>query len=143
VTDLHVVKGHRRYTKRQKVHAIIAAEMTSEIATAEASGIPRSTLRYWMDDPEFAPYRQKTREDLAEGSLALANETLGVIRSKLDSFEPRDLTILWGVLTDKSQLLTGQPTNRTVTTITDGLDDHEKAALRSVIDAAILEAMPT
>lgn len=130
----------RRYTKRQKVTAVIAAEMTTVSAAAESLGANESTVRYWMDSPDFAVYREKTRADLAEGSLALANETLALIRRKLEQFEPRDLTILWGVLTDKAQLLAGHATSRTESvTVTDGLDDHEKAALRRVLDDVLAE----
>lgn len=130
----------RTYTKRQKVTAVIAAEMTSQKAAAETTGIPVTTIAYWMDQPEFVALRAKTREDLAEESMALAHKTLGEIQRRLAEFEPRDLTILYGVLTDKGQLLAGQPTGRTETrAITDGLDDHEKAALRKVLDAVLEE----
>lgn len=143
-TPVTVVRGtRRRYSKRQKITAVIAAEMTTLRGAAEGQGVPVSTLAYWMDDPSFAQYRTKTREDLAAGSLSLANETLGIIRRKLEQFEPRDLTILWGVLTDKSQLLSGHATGRIETkTLIDGMDDHERAALRSVLDEVLAGAAP-
>lgn len=137
MTTLSVVGGtkRRRYTKRQKVTAIIAADMTSTKAVARESGVPESTLRYWMDDPTFAPYRAKTREDLAEGALALAQETLAKIRERLPEFEPRDLTILLGVLTDKAQLLTGHATERTEhRDITDTLSPEAVDALADDVD---------
>jgi hypothetical protein len=130
----------RRYSKRTKVTAIVAAEMTSISASARANGIPRKTVAYWMDAPDFAIYRQKTREDLAAGSLALANEALSVIRAKLDTFEPRDLTTLVGVLTDKAQLLAGQATSRTETRdITETMTPDAVDALADEIDAWLLE----
>jgi hypothetical protein len=61
-----VAETHRRYTKRQKVTAVLAADMTSVQAAAESTGIPRTTLIHWMDDPEMVELRQKTREQLAE-----------------------------------------------------------------------------
>jgi hypothetical protein len=103
---------HRRYTRRQKATAVIAAEFTSQQEVAEQTGIPRTTIAYWMEAPEFVLLRQKTREDLAEESKALAHKALGEINRRLAEFEPRDLTILYGVLTDKSQLLSGFATGR-------------------------------
>lgn len=136
MTELRVVGKRRRYTKRQKVTAVIAAEMTSTRAAADSMGVNESTIRYWMDDPSFAQYRAKTREDLAEGALGLANETLSVIRAKLATFEPRDLTVLLGVLTDKAQLLTGHATARTETRdITDTMTPEAVDALADEIDA--------
>lgn len=132
----------RRYTKRQKVTAVVAAEMSSTLAAAESTGIPRTTIAYWMEEPEFVTLRQKTREDLADESKALAHKALGEIQRRLGEFEPRDLTVLYGVLTDKSQLLAGHATGRTETkALTDGLNDHEREALRRVVDEAIAEAV--
>lgn len=125
----------RRYATRTKVTTVMAAEMTSIPAAAEAAGIPETTVRYWMDSPEFVTLRAKTREDLADESKALAHKALGEIQRRLGEFEPRDLTVLYGVLTDKAQLLTGHATARNETrALTDGLDDHEREALRKVLD---------
>lgn len=133
----------RTYSRRQKVTAVVAAEMTSTEAASEATGIPRTTLAYWMDRPEFVELRRKTREELAEESKALAHKALGEIQRRLAEFEPRDLTILYGVMVDKSQLLAGHATGRTETiALTDGLDDHEKATLRGILDEALAEVAP-
>lgn len=131
---------HRRYTRRQKATAVVAAMASSVAAAAEQAGIPESTVRYWMDTPEFAALRAKTREEFAEETRTLAIKVLGEIKRRIDEFEPRDLSVLFGVLTDKAQLLSGAPTSRTETKqLTDGMDDHEKAALRTVIDHALEE----
>jgi hypothetical protein len=128
----------RRYTKRQKMTAVIAAEASSLTEAAEAQGIPKQTLAYWRDSAEFGLLRTKTREDLAEESQALAHKVLSVIHGKLHEFEPRDLSVLYGILTDKAQLLSGHATARTETkTLADTLDDHERAVLRDVIDRAV------
>jgi hypothetical protein len=125
----------RRYTKRTRVTTVMAAEMTSIPAAAESSGIPENTIRYWMDTPEMVELRAKTREDLADESKALAHKALGEIQRRLGEFEPRDLTVLYGVLTDKSQLLSGHATGRTEhRDLTGGLEDHEKEALRALLD---------
>ena len=125
----------RRYTKRQKATAVIAAEMSSVAAAAEQTGIPRTSIMNWMDDPEMVELRQKTREELASDSMALAHKALGEIKRRMPEFEPRDLTILFGVLTDKGSLLSGHATERSETRdLTAHLDDHESDALSDAID---------
>jgi len=127
---------HRRYTRKQKVTTAVAAEMTSVAAAAEGAGIPESTVRDWMKDPEIAELRAKTREERGEAASTLATIVLGEIKRRLPEFEPRDLSILYGVLTDKAQLLGGQATSRTET-LTDGMDDHERAQLKQAIHDAL------
>lgn len=135
-------RQQRRYTRRQKMTTVLAAELTSAEAAAEAAGIPRSTLQYWMDDPELAPLRQNARQMLAEEMAViarLATQKLGeAIRAGV--VEPRDLIMAAGMATDKTQLLSGAATSRTETRdLTDTLDDHERAALRDVIDSVVRE----
>jgi tetrahydromethanopterin S-methyltransferase subunit G len=91
-----------------------------------------------MDAPEFVQLRQKTREDLAEESRVLAHKALGEITRRIGEFEPRDLAILYGVLTDKAQLLAGQATARTEhRELSDELDDHEREALTRILREAV------
>ncbi len=136
--------GQRRsYTKRQKLTAVIAADMTSTLAAAEATGIPRTSINNWLDDPEIVSLRQNARQMLAEemGVIArLATQKLGeAIRA--GRLEPRDLIMAAGMATDKSQLLAGQATSRTETRdLTETLDDHERAALRDILDDVLREA---
>ena len=123
-------KPKRTYTKRQKVTAVIAAEMSSVTAAAEATGIPKRTVGYWFDSPDFATIRTKTREDLADESRGLAHRVLQEIDKKLPEFEPRDLAILYGILTDKAQLLSGGATSRLEhRELLNDMDDHEREAM--------------
>ena len=125
----------RRYSRKSKVAAVIAAEFTTVEAAAEAAGIPRTTVQYWFDAPEFVTLRQKTREDLAEESMSMAHLVLSEIKRRINEYEPRDLSVLLGILVDKGQLLTGHATGRIETRdITDTLDDAEREALRNAID---------
>lgn len=124
----------RRYTKAQKATAVIAAEMSNVTAAAEATGIPATTIDYWMDKPEFVRLREKTREEGAQGFtilMHLAQERLALL---IPTMEPRDLIVLAGVATEKSQLLSGHPTERTETRdLTSPFDDHET---QSIVAAA-------
>ena len=122
----------RRYTKREKAVAVTAALASSVKAAAESQGIPGSTLTYWMEQPEFASLRAKTREELAEGSMILANLAQSELARKVRAgeVEPRDLAVIYGIAIDKGQLLAGHATARTeIKDLTDGFDDHETRAI--------------
>jgi hypothetical protein len=137
------VAERRRYTKREKASAVATALASSAQAAAEQTGVPRTTINYWLLDPEFVELRQKTREEMAEGSLVLANLAQAALVAKIQSFqvEPKDLAVIYGIAIDKAQLLSGAATTRTETrALSDGLDDHEKQTLRDVIDGALAES---
>lgn len=131
------INKHRRYTKRQKATTVIAAEMSTVAAAAEAHGIPRTTLIHWMDDPEMVELRQKTRDERAQAASAMSMLVLSEIKRRLPEFEPRDLSSLYGILTEKGQLLGGEATSRTenLRLITGGLADEERTKLRDFIDS--------
>lgn len=126
----------RRYTHAEKAQAVAAAEVNGVTQAAEATGIPKNTIQYWLDKPEFVQLRAKTREEKRDGYrviIALAQKRLVDL---LPSMEPRDVTILLGVAQDKDLLLSGDATTRTETrTWTDDLNDTEKQRLRDWIDS--------
>jgi len=127
---------HRRYTKRTKLAAVMAAEMGGLTQTAEQTGIPKSTVKYWMDSPEFAHVRTKTREDLAEEISTVAHLAWQRVARALASgeMEPRDAIFAAEKATSLQLLMSGEATARTENvSITDGLDDHEKQALGDAI----------
>ena len=133
----------RRYSKVEKVAAIVAAEASSQMAAADQTGVPRSTLRYWLEDPEFAELRQNAREKLAEEAQVVARlawQKLGEA-IKAGTLEPRDLVMAAGMAADKSQLLTGGATQRTETAdITARLTDHESQALEQLVEEVLESA---
>ena len=113
----------------------MAAAVSSVAAAAQEAGVPESTLHYWFDSPEFAELRRKTRDDLAAESMGMAHKVLGEIQRRIAEFEPRDLSVLYGILTDKGQLLSGAATARTETRdITGDLGDDERERLAASID---------
>jgi transposase-like protein len=124
---------HRRYTKREKVAAIVAADASSTLAASEATGVPESTLRYWLDQPEFAKLRENAREAMAEEAQVVARlawQKLGeAIRA--GQLDGRDLVIAAGMATDKSALLNGQATART-----EHRDIADDAAIPDAVAAA-------
>lgn len=135
------ITRRRRYTKKQKLTVAIAAMGSSIAAAAEAEGIPRTTVAYWMDDPEIVALRLKTREQRAEMAEALSSLAAGEIRRRIGEFEPRDLVILYGVMIDKGQLMGGQATSRMETRdLTGMLDEAESLLLADQIDAWLAES---
>ncbi len=117
---------------------MVTAELSSTLAAAASTGIPESTIRYWLEDPKFAELRAKTREETAAGFDVLVHLAQERLQTLIPTMEPRDLTVLLGVATDKGQLLAGQATGRTEHRELDsGLDDHESEALRKAIDEAL------
>ena len=92
--------------------------------------------------PEFVELRKKTREDMAEETAALAHKVLGVITAKLPEYEPKDLNTLYGILVDKSQLLTGEATSRTEhRELLGDFDDHERDAMAEWLRKVALEQL--
>ena len=135
----------RRYTKAEKVTAILAAEASSVMAAAQETGIPRTTIIEWLDRPEFVILRHNAREAMAEeaGVVArLAWQKLGLAIAN-GELEGRDLIFAAGTATDKTQLLRGEATSRTETkALTDDLNDTEKQRLRDWIDGLAAATSP-
>lgn len=132
--------GHRRYTKREKLAAVMATEMSGVVAAEKATGIPESTIRYWLDRPEFAEFRAKTREELGEEIKLVSHLAWKRIAESLRSgeMEPRDAIFAAEKATNLQLLMSGEATSRAENvSITDGLNDHETEALRDAIDAEL------
>lgn len=123
--------ARRRYNKTEKIAAILAADASSTLAAAQSKGIPESTIRYWLDRPEFAKLRENAREGIAEDALMVARLAWKKLGQAIadGTLEPRDLVIATGMATDKSQLLNGAATARTeARDITGTISDAELVA---------------
>ena len=130
----------RRYTRKQKAIAVLAAANATVAAASEQTGVPESTIRYWFDKPEFAELRAKTDQERADGFRLLALAAANRLAELVPTMEPKDLVILMGVATDKAQLVSGGATSRTENrSITDGMDDHERETLREILKEAVAE----
>lgn len=128
--------GRRRYTRTQKAEAVAKAMLTSTEAAAEELGIPRTTLVYWLDQPQFVELRSKSRDIVAEQMWATIQ--IGVDELAKGLVDPltelRDKALTVGILYDKHALLTGDATARTESRdLTGTLPDSD-------ISAAIREA---
>ena len=128
----------RRYTKAEKLSAVLAAEMTGVVAVQDQSGIPESTIRYWMDQPEFAAYRAKALEDLKDEITVVAHLAWQRVAEGLQKgqLEPRDALFAAEKATTQYLLMSGEATSRTEQrSVTDDLGDDEKQRLRDWIDS--------
>src|SRR5512147_138178 len=78
--------------KRQKLAAVLAAEISGVVAAERQTGIPASTIRYWMDRPEFAEFRSRAREEMAEEVKVVAHLAWMRVAEALraGTMEPRD-----------------------------------------------------
>lgn len=132
-------RHYAKRTKQQKLAAVVAAEMTNVAAASAATGIPESSIKYWLDQPEFVAFRAKTQADTAEEAGVLVHLIAREIAKRIAEFEPHDLSILYGIAIDKAQLLSGGPTDRTEH-VTIGMDDHEREQLRDVLRKAVADA---
>lgn len=134
------VAERRRYTKAQKLSAVMAAEMVGVTVAAEQAGIPHQTVSYWLDAPEFSEYRRRAREDLVEEVKVAAHRLWRRVIETAPSMEPRDALFGADKATAYLQLLTGAPTDRLETRdVTETLDDHERAALRDLLTGVLAE----
>lgn len=117
---------HRRYTKRQKAETVAQALMTNTDAAAEKTGIPRSTIVYWLAQPEFDELRRKTREDVADRMWAVVQLGVEEVAKGLTGDAPlRDKAVALGVIYDKHALLTGGATARSETRGLSGISDAD------------------
>lgn len=127
----------RSYTRRQKLAAVMAVEMAGVVQAEKQTGIPESTIRYWLDDPEFAAIRAKTREDLAEEVKVAAHLAWKRVIATVGTMEPRDALFAAEKASTILQLLSGHATSRSETRdLTSGLDDHEWDALTALLHEA-------
>lgn len=123
--------ARRRYNRTERVAAVLAADASSITAASEATGIPRKTIAYWLDRPEFADLRHNAREGMAEDALHVARLAWRKLGEAIaaGTLEPRDLVIATGMATDKSQLLNGGATARSENRdITGTISDAELAS---------------
>lgn len=124
-------------SKRVKLAAVMAAEMSGVIQAEKQTGIPESTIRYWMQKPEFAAIRAKTREDLAEEVKVAAHVTWARVVELAPTMEARDAIFAAEKAATITSLLSGEATSRTEhRELMEGMDDHERELLGGILREA-------
>jgi hypothetical protein len=125
-------RQYQRRPKRVKLAAVMAAEISGITQVSKETGISPSTLHHWMNDPEMAAIRSKTREDLADEIKAVAHLAWQAVGEGLrnGTLEARDAIFAAEKATSLQILMTGGATARSeVRDITGTLADAD------VIDA--------
>jgi hypothetical protein len=132
----------RRYTAKERAAAVGIAVADGVTAAERKTGIPKTTIDYWQGKPEFVQLRTTAREIVVEQFWIGMQVGLREVIKGIEGDAPlREKAEAMKIMADRYALLTGAVTSRTETlAVTDGLDDHEKAALRKVIDG-VLEAV--
>jgi hypothetical protein len=109
-----VPRARRRYTAKEKAEAVGLAVMSSAEAAADSTGIPRRTIGYWLEKPEFAELRLKTRDGVADEFWTAIQIGLHRIAELIpQSDDLQKVSVATGILYDKHALLTGGATGRT------------------------------
>ena len=121
----------RKYTARTRAKAVGIAVVEGVTAAERATGIPKQTIDYWMDKPEFGHLRTTAREVVAQqmwigiqvGVQQLVEGLKGdaPLHHKASAFQ---------ALADRFALLTGDATSRT-----------ESRELHALPDSSYVEAI--
>lgn len=123
------LRPRRKYTHKQKLSAVLAADIVGVVAAEKQTGIRESTIRYWLDDPKFAEFRAKAREDMAEEAKVAAHLAWARVAELAPTMEPRDAIFAAEKASEFYQLLAGEATSRTESReLLSGFDDGEVEA---------------
>ena len=105
----------RRYTKSQKAEAVGLAMVHGVTETERRIGIPKETIQYWTERPEFAQLRTTARDAVADQFWVAIQIGLRAVIGGLDNPDVplRDKQQALATLYDRHALLTGAATSRT------------------------------
>jgi hypothetical protein len=127
----------RRYQKRttaEKAKAVGIAVLEGVTEAERQTGVTESSIRYWLDSPEFAHFRVRAREeiigDVRAAFLKALQRTVELVSSSTDL---RDVSDTADKLGNRLALLSGDATARTEHRDLDDADDRE--ALDAAADA--------
>ena len=129
----------RKYTRKQKLATIMAAEMVGVTEAAKVAGIPHANVSYWLHDPKYDEFRRKAREDLVEEVRVAAHLLWKRVVETADQMEPRDALFGAEKASTILQLLSGQATARTESRELPSFEDHETTALAELAAEVLRE----
>lgn len=126
-----LMRGKKRpLSERTAALAVVAVEGIP--AASERTGIPQTTIREWLDDPEFVELRQRTKELATEEWWGIVQDAFRRSRELLkQTDDPVKAATAGAIVFDKMALASGDVTARTdVRAWTDGLDPDKQRRLR-------------
>lgn len=126
----------RRYARGTKAGAVGLSVVEGTSAAARKTGIPRKTIAYWRDQPEFAELRQQKMEDVAADVWATFQEGVRRVKELIpESDDLAKVATATAIIYDKFALMAGHATTRTETAdVTAKLNDHETNALEDFVE---------
>ncbi len=129
----------KRRSKRTMAAVVGEAEVIGVRPAARKNHVPESSVRYWRDQPDFAQLRAEKKEDVAADVWAAFQKGVRRIAVLMETAEDLGkVAVASGILYDKFALMSGDATARTETkTLTDGMNDHEREALRKVLEEVV------
>lgn len=123
----------RRYTKKQKAEAVGVAAAVGVTEAERQLGIPKTTIQYWSERPEFVLLRTKTAEAVAEEMwAAMQTGVRRIVELIPQTDDVAKVGVAVGILYDKRALMTGHATERTETREL-AYQDHERDVLNDAI----------
>ena len=135
----------RRYTAKERANAAGIAIVEGVTQAERDTGIPKETIHYWLDKPEFAHLRTKTRDEVAAQLWAAIQIGIKEVAKGIVGDAPlRDKSVALGILYDKHALMTGGATGRTENRELHDLPDSVYVdairAAEAVLEGAAVEA---
>lgn len=122
----------RRYTRAQKAEAVGLATMVGVSEAERVSGIPKTTIQYWTESPDFVQLRTRAQDEfILDMWVGLQVGATEIVKGFLSDAPLRDKAVAWKELGDRYALLTGQATART---------EHVDSTDAPRVSAAITEA---
>lgn len=126
-------------TRTQKAEVVGRAEVIGLRPAAREAGIAPSTLESWRKHPDFARLRTEKKAEVAADVWGAFQTGVRRVAELIGTTEDLSkVAIATGILYDKFALMSGEATSRSESrAVTEGMDDHERAALRALIDGAL------
>jgi transposase-like protein len=132
------VPRRRRYSAKERAEATGIALVEGVTEAERQTGIPKQTIDYWTQMPEFGQLRTTAREVVADRFWAGIQVGLAEVVKGLKGDAPlKEKAHALGVMYDRHALLTGGATGRTESRDLSSRSDHERALLSDVIDAEL------
>ncbi len=136
-------RPHRRYTAREKAKAVGIAVVDGQTIAEEQTGIPKQTIDYWLNKPEFGPLRTTARAVVIEEFWVGIQVGLKAVIEGLDSDAPvHQKAEALKIIADRYALLAGEATERTETLeLLHDFDDGEADAISAWLHDIAREKM--
>ena len=126
----------RRYTAKQKAEAVGIAVVEGVTAAERSTGIPKQTIHYWTEQPEFGQFRTTARETVIDSLWIGVQIGARELVAGLQGDAPlHHKAAAWQALTDRYLLLSGEATSRSEHRDISDPDESGLDALEQVVAA--------